>query len=146
MLVSKSPDHGRTFEILPDLYQGCHLSRTLPPELRAVINLDDISAEYATDHLAEYHHFPIPDGPDPGEKWIENVVAVAIRIRAAGLPLYIHCQAGISRSVFVTAALLMAELGIDPKEAIRVINSKTDQADPAPAFVRRLYLLHDKSR
>lgn len=146
MSVERPVQHGRTFEIVPGLYQGCHLSRTLPPELKAVINLDDASAEYATDHLDEYHHFPIPDGPDPGEKWIENVVATATRIRAAGLPLYIHCRAGISRSVFVTAALLMAEFGVDPKEAIHIINSKTDQADPAPAFVRRLYSLHDKCR
>ena len=136
----------KIFEIVPGLWQGSHPRPALPPEFKAVINVDYTEAEYPTDHLAEYHHFPIPDGPDPGLDWLDKVMRTAKKIREAGLPLYIHCQAGISRSVFVTAAVLMAEFKLDPEEAINTINAKTNQADPAPAFILCLRRLYDSWR
>mgnify|MGYP001167392186 CR=1 FL=1 len=125
------------YEIIPGLYQGSHL-RSLPDHIEAVLNVDYTAARYKTDALREYAHKPILDGPDPGNEWLNEAIATLERFRANKWNTYIHCQAGVSRSVFVTAALLVKEQGLTPYEAVKLINSKSNHADPAPAFLLAL--------
>jgi protein-tyrosine phosphatase len=132
------------FEVTPGLYQGSH-HRHLPDYVQAVLNVDSRPAFYKTENV-QYTHMPIIDGPNPGEEWLERALTVLGDYRAAGLKTFVHCQAGMSRSVFVTAALLMREQGITRQEAIRLIDSKSHNADPAPAFLTALDKFYEKER
>jgi len=132
------------FEVSPGLYQGSH-HRHLPDYIEAVLNVDSRAAFYKTENL-QYTHMPIIDGPDPGEEWLERALTVLRDYRTANLKTFIHCQAGMSRSVFVTAALLMREQGITRREAIKLIDSKSHFADPAPAFLMALDKFYEKER
>jgi protein-tyrosine phosphatase len=132
------------FEIVPGLYQGSH-QRHIPNYIQAVMNLDTRDAFYSTENL-QYTHKPILDGPDPGEDWLNQTLAVLEGYRKAKLNTFIHCQAGMSRSVFVTAALLIREMGIDPKEAVSMIDCKSGFASPAPAFLLALKKLYEKTK
>lgn len=122
------------YEIVPGLYQGSHL-RSLPGHIEAVLNVDYAAARYKTDALKGYTHKPIFDGPDPGDEWLGEAIDILGLYRKKDWKTYIHCQAGVSRSVFVTAALLVREQGITPYDAVKLINSKSNHADPAPAFL-----------
>ena len=130
------------FEIAPGLYQGSH-PYMMPVHIEAVLNVDYTPARYRTDKL-KYVHMPIIDGPDPGQEWLEQALNVLGGFRTNKLKTFVHCQAGMSRSVFVTAALLIREAGITRKEAINLINSKTNFADPAPAFLLALDAFYTK--
>ena len=50
----------------------------------------------------------------------------------------VHCAEGISRSVSVVAAFLMAQYGWTPTQAVRYIKSKRRAADPNFGFVQQL--------
>ena len=132
------------FEVVPGLYQGGHL-RYMPDYIEASFNVDTTPAHYKTENV-QYTHMPIIDGPNPGGEWLERALTVLSSYRASGLKTYIHCQAGMSRSVFVTAALLIREQGITRKEAIALIDSKSHFADPAPAFLTALDKFYEKER
>jgi len=129
-------------EIVPGLFQGSH-PRTLPPNgIQAILNVDFTDAKYETKKLEGYTHKPILDGRDPGEGWLRDAVDTIQRYVENGWRTYVHCQAGISRSVFITAAYLVREKGMTPKEAVSLINSKTKIADPAPAYLLALEKLY----
>ncbi|KAJ3782851.1 protein-tyrosine phosphatase-like protein [Lentinula aff. detonsa] len=51
----------------------------------------------------------------------------------------VHCAEGISRSVSVVAAFLMAQYGWTPKEAVGYIKEKRKIANPNFGFVKQLY-------
>ena len=110
----------------------------MPEPIQAVLNVDYTNARYTTEGLKGYTHMPILDGPNPGREWLINALTVLGQYRASQWNTYVHCQAGISRSVFVTAALLVREQGVTPKEAVKMINAKSGFADPAPAFLLAL--------
>lgn len=124
-------------EIVPGLFQGGHLDE-IPNNIDAVLNVDYTEARYDTKSLKNYVHMPIIDGCKPDDGWLLKVVSILEGFRKNNWNVYIHCQAGISRSVFVTAALLVKELKIKPDEAIALINSKSGIADPAPVFILEL--------
>ncbi|KAF9524453.1 protein-tyrosine phosphatase-like protein [Crepidotus variabilis] len=51
----------------------------------------------------------------------------------------VHCAEGISRSVSVVAAYLMAQYGWKPEEAVAFIKSKRRIADPNFGFIQQLH-------
>lgn len=51
----------------------------------------------------------------------------------------VHCAEGISRSVSVVAAYLMAQYGWAPEEAITFIQTKRGIADPNLGFIQQLH-------
>ncbi|KAJ3834452.1 protein-tyrosine phosphatase-like protein [Lentinula raphanica] len=51
----------------------------------------------------------------------------------------VHCVEGISRSVSVVAAFLMAQYGWTPKEAVGYVKEKRTIANPNFGFVKQLY-------
>lgn len=51
----------------------------------------------------------------------------------------VHCAEGISRSVSVVAAYLMAEYGWSPNDAVEYIRTKRVVADPNFGFVQQLH-------
>ncbi|KAG5641007.1 hypothetical protein DXG03_006390 [Asterophora parasitica] len=52
--------------------------------------------------------------------------------------ILVHCAEGISRSVAVVAAFLIAQYGWTPAEAVQYIKSKRRVADPNFGFVQQL--------
>ncbi|ESK91053.1 phosphatases II [Moniliophthora roreri MCA 2997] len=51
----------------------------------------------------------------------------------------VHCAEGISRSVSVVAAFLMAQYGWTPGEAVKYVKDKRKVANPNFGFVKQLY-------
>lgn len=51
----------------------------------------------------------------------------------------VHCAEGISRSVSVVAAFLMAQYGWTPREAVGYVKEKRKIANPNFGFVKQLY-------
>jgi hypothetical protein len=103
-----------------------------PPGTRAVLNVCETRDPY----VAEVHRWePIPDlGPAPGIPWLRSQVEFIDQQRKAGLPVYVHCRAGVNRGVTVTAAYLMWRDGLSPDEALALIKSKRPQANPFAVY------------
>lgn len=53
--------------------------------------------------------------------------------------MLVHCAEGISRSVSVVAAFLMAQYGWSPSEAVGFIKERRLIANPNFGFVQQLY-------
>ena len=64
--------------------------------------------------------------------------------RRAGLPVFVHCQHGVSRSTMVVAAYLMARDGSSRDQALAFIRTKRPSIRPNPAFMRLLLEWQDK--
>jgi protein-tyrosine phosphatase len=98
-----------------------------------VLNVGEIKDPYQ----AEAHRLaPIPDAaPAPSIDWLRQQVEFIDLQRRAGLPVYVHCQAGISRSVLVLAAYLMMRDGLTRDAALTAIRAKRSGAGPHAAFM-----------
>jgi hypothetical protein len=109
---------------------------TPPPGTRAVLNVCETRDPYT----AEVHRWePIPDlGPAPSLDWLRSQVEFIDQQRKAGRPLYVHCRAGVNRSVMVVAAYLMWRDGLTRDEALAIVEGKRPRA--APFEVYRTYL------
>ncbi len=123
------------YKIVDGIYQGGIPYEGLPPEVQAVVTLNDkaVNSEVKA-HLKMY----VPDATFPGIRWLETVVSCIHVFRQAGLGVYVHCQAGISRSTMVTAAYLMKYHGMNRNQAIEKIGLVNPNTDPNPRFVMGL--------
>ncbi|AGO13439.1 AaceriACL102Wp [[Ashbya] aceris (nom. inval.)] len=54
--------------------------------------------------------------------------------------VYIHCQAGVSRSVAFTVAYLMYRYGLDLKSSLHAVKRKRPQAQPNDGFMEQLHI------
>jgi Dual specificity phosphatase, catalytic domain len=109
-----------------------------PPGTRAVLNLCEIEDPYH----CEIHPWPshkIPDAaPAPSIEWLREQVNFVDEQRRAGLPVYIHCAAGVSRAAMVTTAYLMFKNNWTRDEALAFLRTKRPQVNPNPAFMELL--------
>lgn len=67
-------------------------------------------------------------------------------LRDPNARVLVHCAEGISRSVSVVAAFLMAQYGWTPAQAIQFVKSRRKIADPNPGFVAQLHEYEDVLR
>lgn len=121
------------------VYQGSYPD-TLPSSISAIVTLTSRFEYPGRPRWVRAAHFwfPIPDGPFPGVKWLGMVVGAVEAARAADHKVLIHCMAGWSRSVLVSAAYLMKKYGYDAATALDIIKAENPKANPAPAFVAGL--------
>lgn len=56
--------------------------------------------------------------------------------------VFVHCQAGMSRSATVVAAYLMRELNLDPVDAVSFLRERRPVVDPSPTFWHQLGLYY----
>jgi protein-tyrosine phosphatase len=79
---------------------------------------------------------PIRDAPPaPSIEWLRRIVEFIEAQRQAGLTVYVHCVAGISRSGMVATAYLMYEHGWSRDEALAFVRSRRPEIRPNPAFM-----------
>ena len=117
------------------LYLGGYVAEP-PPGTRAVLNLCEVEDRY----LAEVHRWePIHDAePAPSNDWLRRQVDFIDAQRRAGLSVFVHCQAGVSRGGMVVIAYLMSRDGWTRDEALTFVRSKRPAVRPNPAFMRLL--------
>jgi len=117
------------------LYMGGHVEEP-PPGTGAVLNLCPHQDPYeAATPIWE----PIPDSePAPSVEWLREKVDFIERQRRAGVTVYVHCRAGVSRSGMVVTAYEMfkSQRGVD--DALAFVRSKRPVTQPNPAFLQRL--------
>lgn len=141
-----SPRTSRATEIIPRLYVSdlciaenpsalsslgiTHILSTMrgfvavPPELRihrAQIPLDDFPFAELAAHLPTSTSF------------------IHAALRDPNARVLVHCVEGISRSVSVVSAFLMALYGWTPPQAIQFVKSRRRIAEPNPGFVSQLH-------
>lgn len=122
-------------QIEEGLYVGGQIGEP-PPGVRAVLNLCERKDPYE----AEVHRWvPIPDAPPaPSLDWLRQQVEFITEQRRAGRPIFVHCAAGVSRSVMVTAAYLMEREGWSRDRALDYIRASRKNIGPNSAFMARL--------
>jgi protein-tyrosine phosphatase len=125
----------------PGLYMGGRVPRP-PPDVRAVLNLSMLEDEYGAEALGKdgVHRWEgIADGePVPTLEWLRNQVEFVDAQRRAGLTVFVHCDAGRSRSGLVTTAYLMWRDHLPRDEAIGVIRLKREAIQPNQWFLALL--------
>lgn len=90
----------------------------------------------------DWRHLPIADYSVPTQKFEEEWVTQGREIREMlrnGEDVLVHCKGGLGRAGMI-AARLLAELGMDPEEAIRAVRHVRKGAIETPsqlAVVRR---------
>lgn len=89
-----------------------------------------------------WQHLPIADFSVPSEAFEQQWVLQGLEIRQvlrSGGDVLVHCKGGLGRAGMI-AARLLAELGMDPEEAIRAVRRVRKGAIETPsqlALVRR---------
>lgn len=99
---------------------------------------------------AHWMSLPVQDTPQQelspffgaGAAFIESALNERQRARRRGdknpPSVYVHCAAGISRSVTMLAAWLMLRHGWSAADAVRWIQQRRSIASPNPGFLRQL--------
>lgn len=80
-------------------------------------------------------HLPLEDGVYPGNKFINLAVDLITKLEQNNYKIYIHCQAGISRSATILAAYLMKKNNWKLEQTLNFIASKNPNIDPNPRFI-----------
>ncbi len=114
------------------LYLGEYVNAP-PPGTTAVLNLCESEDPY---ECAVQSWQAIRDaGPAPSLDWLAEQVAFIDQQRQAGRTTYVHCHAGVSRSVMVVAAYLMRKHDWTRDEALARLREKRPQVRPNLAFM-----------
>ncbi len=139
------------YKIAENLYQGAAPDSylALPPEIKNVVNLmtlEEIKSGYEPLYIDSLLHpkcpyivfNPIEDRVNPGMEWLKNTVKLCNSLMQNG-PLFIHCRAGISRSTFLTAAILMNQNPLmNYDKVLNHIAALNPSCSPAKCFIRLL--------
>lgn len=138
------PDEHMTL-VRPNLYVGAawnanNLVELLYFGVRSVVSM---AAELGGKRFAdavEHKHFPLED--DGRELAFRPIVDALVYLeRRKHVPVLIHCQMGISRSVTVAAAAVMLSERVGAREAVERIRRWRPQARPNRSLFRYLRLV-----
>jgi predicted protein tyrosine phosphatase len=122
-------------EVETGLYIGRHLPEP-PKGAKAVLCLSMAKDHYMAD---AYSWQPIPDGgPAPSLEWLKRQVDFVAQQRKAGRQVYIHCDAGVSRSGMVTTAYLMWEHKWGRDKALAFLRERRPVVKPNRFFMTLL--------
>lgn len=96
----------------------------------------------------EWRHLPIADYSIPGDAFEQQWITAGEEIRrllSNGNDIVVHCKGGLGRAGMI-AARLLAELGMDPEDAIRQVRKERKGAIETPsqlALVRKTSAIAD---
>jgi len=127
--TQEPPNYSR---IEDGFYMGGRVVK-LPSGTRAVLNLCEMEDPYQV----EVHRWqPIPDAaPAPSITWLRQQVEFLDQQRRAGLPVFVHCHAGVSRAGLVTVAYLMWRNGWSCEDSLQFVRSRRPVVRPNAAFM-----------
>jgi protein-tyrosine phosphatase len=122
-------------QIEKGLWMGGRVEK--PPEgTRAVLNLTMKDDPY---RVEAYQWRPIADAtPAPALDWVRDQVLFIHQQREAGRTVYVHCDAGASRSGLVVAAYLIWRNHWTRDETLEYMRTKRPVVRPNGAFMELL--------
>jgi protein-tyrosine phosphatase len=102
----------------------------------AVLNLCELEDSFEV----EFHLWrPMVDGePGPSLKEIRECVEFVDLQRSAGLPTFVHCRNGVSRSGMVVVAYLMYKNDWTRDRALEFVRGKRPITRPSAVLMERL--------
>jgi hypothetical protein len=127
-------------EIEPGLWQGSAVA-AVPPGIDCLVNLaegHEPGFRLPPGAFVRLMLAPIQDGPYRGDAWLASTVDTVLQWRAEGLSVLVCCQAGLSRSSLVMAAVLMTAHQWTAAQALTFLVARRPQANPNAAFRRAL--------
>jgi protein-tyrosine phosphatase len=131
---------------IPDsnVYVGALASAFFLPVLQArnithIVNVSDEKYHQHDGHVEYLHIKHVPDTSSTNlSRHFGHVVAFIKQATQSGSCVLVHCQAGISRSVTMVVAYLMADLGLSYEDALARVQQVRPQANPNQGFVQQL--------
>jgi protein-tyrosine phosphatase len=112
-------------ELAPGLFVGAHPEPEDPFDFGAtvVVCLASGTSVRAVPRDGVLVHWPIKDGPVPDPRTLRGVAVFIATCLRADAVVYVHCQAGMNRSVLV-AALVLMEQGMAADQAIEHVRER----------------------
>jgi protein-tyrosine phosphatase len=112
-------------EVTPGLFVGAHPEPEDPFDLGAnvVVCLASGTSVGEVPRNGLLIHWPIKDGPVPDPETLRGIADLIVRCLGSGASVYLHCQAGMNRSVLVGALVLMHQ-GMTAEEAIERVRER----------------------
>lgn len=96
--------------------------------IRSLLCLDRVHAKAKAEQLGlqvtELVH--LEDGPGNDRRTLERAIESLARLLKKAPPVLVHCHAGRSRSVIVTAAYLWRHKGMTTKDALALVSAKRE--------------------
>ncbi|XP_027010539.1 dual specificity protein phosphatase 1 [Tachysurus fulvidraco] len=136
-------DQGGPVEILPFLYLGSayHASRKDMLDMLGITALINVSANcpnHFEDHY-QYKSIPVEDNHKADiSSWFNEAIEFIDSVRNKGGRVFVHCQAGISRSATICLAYLMRTNRVKLDEAFEFVKQRRSIISPNFSFMGQL--------
>ncbi|XP_030649978.1 dual specificity protein phosphatase 1 [Chanos chanos] len=136
-------DQGGPVEILPFLYLGSayHASRKDMLDMLGITALINVSANcpnHFEDHY-QYKSIPVEDNHKADiSSWFNEAIEFIDSVRNKGGRVFVHCQAGISRSATICLAYLMRTNRVKLEEAFEFVKQRRSIISPNFSFMGQL--------
>ncbi|TRY81342.1 hypothetical protein DNTS_029765, partial [Danionella cerebrum] len=136
-------DQGGPVEILPFLYLGSafHASRKDMLDMlgiTALINVSSNCPNHFEDHY-QYKSIPVEDNYKANiSSWFNEAIEFIDSVRNKGGRVFVHCQAGISRSATICLAYLMRTNRVKLDEAFEFVKQRRSIISPNFSFMGQL--------
>ncbi|KAM4819548.1 dual specificity protein phosphatase 1 [Thomomys bottae] len=136
-------DQGGPVEILPFLYLGSayHASRKDMLDALGITALINVSANCPNHFEAHYQYksIPVEDSHKADISiWFNEAIDFIDSIKNAGGRVFVHCQAGISRSATICLAYLMRTNRVKLDEAFEFVKQRRSVISPNFSFMGQL--------
>ncbi|XP_055498987.1 dual specificity protein phosphatase 1 [Leucoraja erinacea] len=136
-------DQGGPVEILPFLYLGSayHASRKDMLDALGITALMNVSAN-CPNHFEEHYQYksiPVEDSHKADiSSWFLDAIEFIDSVKNAGGRVFVHCQAGISRSATICLAYLMRANRVKLDEAFEFVKQRRSVISPNFSFMGQL--------
>ncbi|XP_069508509.1 dual specificity protein phosphatase 1 [Ambystoma mexicanum] len=136
-------DQGGPVEILPFLYLGSayHASRKDMLDALGITALINVSAN-CPNHFEghfQYKSIPVEDSHKADiSSWFNVAIDFIDSVKSAGGRVFVHCQAGISRSATICLAYLMRTNRVKLDEAFEFVKQRRSIISPNFSFMGQL--------
>ncbi|XP_068596149.1 dual specificity protein phosphatase 1 [Brachionichthys hirsutus] len=136
-------DQGGPVEILPFLYLGSayHASRKDMLDMLGITALINVSAN-CPNHFEDaflYKSIPVEDNHKADiSSWFNEAIEFIDSVRNKGGRVFVHCQAGISRSATICLAYLMRTNRVKLDEAFEFVKQRRSVISPNFSFMGQL--------
>ncbi|EHA98506.1 Dual specificity protein phosphatase 1 [Heterocephalus glaber] len=136
-------DQGGPVEILPFLYLGSayHASRKDVLDALGITALINVSANCPSHFEGHYQYksIPVEDNHKADiSSWFKETIDFIDSIKNAGGRVFVHCQAGISRSATICLAYLMRTNRVKLDEAFEFVKQRRSIISPNLSFMGQL--------